>query len=311
MQTPFFVIGSERSGSTMFRLMLDHHPEIACNLESDFLVSQMSDEGAPPDMRAYHAFLAQDRVFKHSEFDVDASLDYPDLIDSFLTQKRIRDSKALVGATVHHHFHRLVHLYPDAKFIYLLRDGRDVAYSAIGMGWAGNAYCGADIWIEAEARWREMRTKLEPGRYVEARFEELVSDPTTTLSWVCAFLGVEFSPQMLTYPEHSSYRAPDAKLRSQWVARMGSRSLGLVEGRIGEDLERRGYQRVSRAMQEISSLHDAWLRLHSRLACLKYRVDRYGLALTTEEFLARRLGWHRWRRSAQVQLDAIIDQGLR
>ena len=37
-ETPVFLIGSERSGTTLLRLMLDHHPNIAFNLESDFLV---------------------------------------------------------------------------------------------------------------------------------------------------------------------------------------------------------------------------------------------------------------------------------
>ena len=61
MNRPFFLIGSERSGSTMLRLMLDHHPQLACNLESDFLVSQLGEQGQYPTMSYYHAFLRQDR----------------------------------------------------------------------------------------------------------------------------------------------------------------------------------------------------------------------------------------------------------
>lgn len=38
IEPPFFLIGSERSGTTLLRLMLDHHPNIAFNLESGFLV---------------------------------------------------------------------------------------------------------------------------------------------------------------------------------------------------------------------------------------------------------------------------------
>ena len=71
MQSMFFLVGSERSGSTMFRLMLDHHPDIACNLESDFLVSQMTDQGEFPDVQEYASYLQQDRVFRHSRFVVD------------------------------------------------------------------------------------------------------------------------------------------------------------------------------------------------------------------------------------------------
>ena len=166
MNRPFFLIGSERSGSTMLRLMLDHHPQLACNLESDFLVSQLDDRGHFPAIGAYHAFLRQDRVFRHSRFEIDETLGYRDLVDSFLEQKRRRDGKRQVGATVHHDFHRLPRLWPDARFIYLLRDGRDVANSAVGMGWAGNAYCGAEIWINAETRWQAMRDRLAPENFL-------------------------------------------------------------------------------------------------------------------------------------------------
>ena len=76
MNRPFFLIGSERSGSTMLRLMLDHHPQLACNLESDFLVSQLGEQGQYPAMSDFHAFLRQDRVFRHSRFEIDERLDY-------------------------------------------------------------------------------------------------------------------------------------------------------------------------------------------------------------------------------------------
>ena len=58
IRSPVFLIGAERSGTTLLRLMLDHHPDIAFNLESEFLVSRISDSGAFPDMAAYRRSLA-------------------------------------------------------------------------------------------------------------------------------------------------------------------------------------------------------------------------------------------------------------
>lgn len=311
MSSPFFLIGAERSGSTLFRLMLDHHPEIACNLESDFLVSQVSDDGAAPEVAEYARFLRQDRVFRHSRFLVDESLDYQALVESFLSQKRDRDGKRIVGATVHHHFHRLPLLWPDAKLVYLLRDGRDVAHSAVGMGWAGNAYCGADIWIEAERRWSRMRSRLDPAAYIEVRFEDLVERPAETLSRVCGFLGVDYSEEMLGYPERTTYSAPNARLAFQWRSHMSARTREQVEARIGHLLLKRGYPLSGQTPRAVGKLEDLLLRGQSKIGCFRSRIDRYGWPLTLEEFTARKLGLRSRVAAAQARFDAIIDQSLR
>jgi hypothetical protein len=311
MSAPFFLIGSERSGSTMCRLMLDSHPDIACNLESDFLVSQVGDDGQLPNVNAYRRFLRNDRIFRHSRFRIDAWQDYRGLVDSFLEQKRSRDNKRLVGATVHHDFHRLRHLWPEARYVYLLRDGRDVARSAVGMGWAGNSYCGADIWLKAEAQWRELRAGLQPSSYIEVRFEDLVRDPRTSLARICVFLGVEFSEEMLAYPSRSSYGAPDPRLVAQWHSAMPQRELRLLEGRLDEALRQRYYPLSDLPPLRPGPLGVWLLRQQSRILRLWARQRRYGLGLTVKEFLARRLGLHGLQTRLQQRFDALIDQGLK
>src|SRR6185437_10567826 len=97
IETPIFLIGSERSGTTLLRLMLDHHPEIAFNLESEFLVEEISAAGTFPDMAGYRHKLRESRVFRHSRFDIRDDLDYPALMNDFLWQKLQRDRKRIVG----------------------------------------------------------------------------------------------------------------------------------------------------------------------------------------------------------------------
>jgi Sulfotransferase family len=43
IKKPVFLVGSERSGTTLFRLMLDHHPQIACFFEFEYAVSRMPE----------------------------------------------------------------------------------------------------------------------------------------------------------------------------------------------------------------------------------------------------------------------------
>ena len=220
MESPVFLIGSERSGTTLLRLMLDHHPDIAFNLESEFLVSEISDGGIFPDVASYRRKLREDRVFQHSSFDIPDDLDYHALVNDFLRQKLERDRKRIVGATVHFGFSRLRYLWPRAKYIYLLRDGRDVACSVVDMGWAGNVFVGARWWIDAEREWAEFQKSLARDIWIEVRYEDLVANSEAQLRRICQFIGVSFSDRMFDYTEVSNYALPDPAQSSKWRRRM-------------------------------------------------------------------------------------------
>jgi hypothetical protein len=309
IDTPIFLIGAERSGSTLLRLILDHHPDIALNLESDFLVTRLADDGTQPDMADYRRCLVRDRVFRLSRFSIDARLDYAGLVNDFLRQKQ--GDKRLVGATVHHDFRRLPFLWPQAKYIYLYRDGRDVANSAMHMGWAGNVYVAADFWIHAERDWAAMRTRMPEDHWLEVRYEDLVADVRGALGRVCGFLGVEYDERMFDYASHGSYGKPDARLSQQWKSKLSEQDIRLLEAKIGGDLQRRGYALSAHPPLQVSHWRDGLLRLQSRAIGLRNRIAKYGLLLTAQEVTSRRLGLSAWHQAAQVRIDAIIDQGLR
>ena len=67
-------------------------------------------------------------------FDVDETLTYPDLVRSFLQQKKVWDDKPIVGATVHKFFDVTQTIWPDARYIHIVRDPRDVARSCVVIG---------------------------------------------------------------------------------------------------------------------------------------------------------------------------------
>src|SRR5690242_9279390 len=133
VEAPVFLVGAERSGTTLLRLMLDHHPEIAFLHEFEVAVLTMPARGGFPTREALLAFLRTHRSPRFV-FDVDERLDAPALLRAMLEQKRTRDRKPRLGATCHVHFDRLLRLWPEASFIKLVRDPRDVARSSIGMG---------------------------------------------------------------------------------------------------------------------------------------------------------------------------------
>ena len=53
LSAPVFLVGSERSGTTLLRLMLDHHPRLAFEHEIDYVVDRVGEDGTFPDVATY------------------------------------------------------------------------------------------------------------------------------------------------------------------------------------------------------------------------------------------------------------------
>jgi hypothetical protein len=102
---------------------------------------------------------------------------------------------------------------PDAKYIYLYRDGRDVALSfqkaVVGEKHIFNI---AQNWAKAQRLAIQMRDRLNSEQFHSVSYENLTEDPETTLQGLCAFLQVEYSPTMLDF--HSSSEASNAAASS-------------------------------------------------------------------------------------------------
>lgn len=287
---PLFLVGSERSGTTLLRLMLDHHPQLAFHFEFEYSVDRLADGGAWPDLAEFHDYLRLNRVFQVSQFEIDPALPYPDLLRSFLRQKQVRDNKPFVGATVHYHFDRLLRVWPNARFIYLLRDGRDVARSCIRMGWVGNAFMGADTWTEAVDLWETLKPQIPGERRIEMRYEDLVQRPREELERLCRWIGVPFREELFDYTKTTGYKMPDAKLMEQWRRKMTPEEIQLVEAKIGDRLVRNGYDLsgLPRIALTPSVVHR--LQRDSRWKAFRFRVKKYGPVLVLAGAVARRLG---------------------
>ena len=156
-----FLVGSERSGTTLLRLMLDHHPEIAFEKEFDFVVAKVTDAGALPRWTTTSSgsppFAA--RTMRSTVARLSA------LVNDFLRQKQAASGgKPHVGATVHRNFDR-------SRF-----SGRTLAISTsyairatcrarwCRKGWAGNIYQASEFWIQAENCWDSLVPQLSAVR---------------------------------------------------------------------------------------------------------------------------------------------------
>ena len=301
---PIFLVGAERSGTTLLRLMLDHHPQIAFHSEFEFAVDYFRGNNWPL-LHRYYECLETDRLFQSSNFELDFSLSYPQLVNSFLVQKRERTGKSFVGATVHRHFARLLQIWPDARFIHIVRDGRDVARSCINMNWAGNVWTGSDRWLEVEQLWSQLKETISPERYTEVRYETLITEPAKTLTSLCNFIGTDYDPAMLSYWQTTTYDLPNSQLLWQWKRKLSPREIQLVEARIGNMLVKHGYELSGLPPLTVNSAMKKMLRLHSKWSVVRGRIRIYGLPLILSSFLSRNLELKQWEKHVQLKCNDI------
>jgi hypothetical protein len=146
----------------------------------------------------------------------------------------------------------LARLFPEAQFVHVIRDGREVAASVVEQGWGTRAPTVAALWWRHNVSVaRRDGGRLEAGRYLEVRLEELVADSAGTLGRLCTALGEQYAPRMLSYHEVLSrgpfasevghlVRPPTPRLRD-WRAEISLRGQRLVEAACRPSLRELGY----------------------------------------------------------------------
>ncbi|MGL4235544.1 sulfotransferase family protein [Tabrizicola sp.] len=300
------VYGALRSGTTMLRLMLDSHPQLSCPGESDYIFGHLTiqNENWSLDTEA----LKRNWLFKTSGMTlVDGSA--RDQVCSLIQQAgQGRDWGVLV---LHRELNKVLDAIPDLKIIHILRDPRDVARSSIGMGWAGNVYSGLGHWLETEDAWSAAAPRLAAGQYMEVRYEKLVASPEAELARICGFVGVPFDPAMLTYDQRTTYAKPDSALVSRWKGRLSPRDIGLLEARLGDRLQTRGYEPSGYPPIRLTQLNQLALKLDNKLGIWSRRIKDYGLVDPLTVSVANRLKMPALARRARGRMEQKIIDGLK
>ena len=211
--SPFFVVGCARSGTTLLRTMLDGHPRLAVPDESHFVIGlaprwwrpgatpTLDDILAHPKVRAWDV----DRVMLRTRAEAVSPRGYAALVDAVFSAYADEHGKARWGDKTPGYVSyvpQLARMFPDARFVHLVRDGREVAASLAEWDWgARTAVSGAWWWAHKVRVGRRDGARLGPERYLELRLEDLTAAPEATLRRLCAFLGEGFAPEMLAYPD--------------------------------------------------------------------------------------------------------------
>lgn len=205
-----FIVGASRSGTTMLRLMLDTHPQLAIAPETHFIpsVARLCVSADDPVAAALDAIVESDR-WPSFELDADAlrtqaatarCRSLSDVLRVFYGSYAAARGKPRWGDKTPFYVLAMAsisRLLDEARFIHIIRDGRDVALSVMPLWWGPNSVAEAAAWW-AE-RVRTGRTVGAGLAYLEVRYEQLVEQPEAELRRICPFIAVEFHPQMLEF----------------------------------------------------------------------------------------------------------------
>lgn len=301
---PVFIAGALRSGSTLLSLMLERHPAIDCHGEFDYLFDAFAPDGGVAgaerlDAAAFDAALAEHYGFLMRGRPMPAGRSTVERLRAHVAALSVEGK--VMAMCVHRNFVSAQEIFPEARFIHLLRDPRDCARSAIGMGWAGNVLRGLEPWIGAEQSWDRLRPRLAPERFIEVRYEQLVAEPERELARLCGFLGLSFDAAMLDLSD-TSYAPPSASYANQWRRNMGPGEERLVVARVGAMMQARGYEPRDPAPAPIGRFEHLRLRWQDRVARHRFRIARFGLPLYLGELLARSPGARSLHRAVWLRM---------
>lgn len=282
-----FIVGVGRSGTTMLRLMLDAHPELAIPPETHFVPELIDaiDSGASPAeavrvMTAVRQWgdLQIDEAEVLGAFEGLDSFDAGAALRAFYAIYLQRQDKPRWGEKTPayvRNMRKIERALPEARFIHVIRDGRDVALSrwkrTLGEGERAPAAQVADGWQRRIRRAQKQGRRL--GHYIEVRYEDLVTDTEGELRRIAEFVRLDWDPVMLRYYERAAdrmaemardlpsadgkpvrpgeermqahamtQRPPDPSAMYRWKERMSAEDVAAFEAAAGGLLAELGYE---------------------------------------------------------------------
>ena len=226
---PVFVVGSARSGTTLMRLMLTAHPNISISSEGAYIYRLRSellsygDLSNPANLEALHQdilpFLEAEKFLSPPGFGQlldwvgQFGADTRSIITFYGTwEARVLGKRELIwwGDNAPYHVHHIPFfnsLFPNCKFILMIRDPRDVcASSKTSFTWH-NFDTAIEQWERAMLDGIVAGLSLGPTRVTQVKYEDLVTAPGEQLQNICQFLGVDYRDEMLTYYESGAVKA--------------------------------------------------------------------------------------------------------
>jgi Sulfotransferase family len=270
---PFFIVACDRSGTTMLRLILDRSPDVAIPTESMIVVDMAAIRSRFGDLDTDEQFDRLARaVWRHPkvrEWRLEGApprregrrgaAAYRAALEAPYRAYAAGHGKPRWGDKTPYyvaHIDEIRSVFPDARIVHVVRDGRDVALSLLRVPFGpANVWAAAHQWRDAVRAGDDAAARLGDDM-LTIRYENLVAAPAAIAPVICAFLGIAYDDGMLaveeTPPDRLAagqeawftelYAGITGASVGKWRRQMRPSDVALFESVAGAELRRHGYE---------------------------------------------------------------------
>ncbi len=271
---PIFIVGCERSGTTILRLMLNEHSRIALPPQTKFsrklykrrllfgnllkkenrkkIIQWMLERKSNTKLMD----LQLDDGVLEKMWEKRATLG--DITAAVFQQYSLERNKSRWGDKRPYYIRyiaQLVRLYPDARIIHVIRDGRDCVASLKRMPWWKKSAIYSILNWRHAIRMGSDAINIYEDQFMEIRYEDLINEPELHLREICKFLGETYEPAMVNFhlnaeqnipgykqPWHYKTSKPlSAKFIGQWQEELSKNEVHSLEWCAGKELTKWNY----------------------------------------------------------------------
>lgn len=270
-----FITGCPRSGTTMLGSILASSDSVIVTPESHFFndfifshLSELSSSAKKMKMVDYY-----NNHYRFKQWGINAShirnlpeqvtlSSYPKVIEETVkhyaknhSSHKITDTYIRIDHTPSNikDYKLLGSLFPDSKFVYIVRDPRAIYASIKDLDWGPNSAMKlSQLWIEYVAAYFALK-KIDSSRVFLIKYEDLLDKPDIALKDLCEFLKLQYSESMFsnnssfklpksTFSQHSLVgKALDKTRIDKWKKELNSKDIKIIEAYCGSSLDSFGY----------------------------------------------------------------------
>ena len=311
MNAPIFIVGANRSGTTLLRLILNAHPRIAIPDEliyiKSFLAGVPIEQWRTPGLSPSEYASFVDRFLEDTQplAAIDRSRVRDDILAGPSTFRRPYQC-ALEAWARHYDKPRwgektpgnlfyadiLLDMFPDARFLYMVRDPRAGVASMQRVSFFPD-----DVIFNALSRRKHdgagrahLRQSVPAPQRMTVRYEDLVREPEARTRAICAFLGEDFSPRMLHFHRDADdYMKDEAEARynaaatqpitadriDAWRDRLSPDQAAAVDAICGDVMQTFGYSPTPHTPSPGTRAEMLLKKAYWALQCWRHRDVRH------------------------------------
>ena len=297
MNPHVFLVGCPRSGTTLLSRIANAHPELAIVHETrwiprtfefrrgltpdGFITPKLLDRMRDP-LRLKRLAIDEEelgRMFENRE-----RVSFATFVTELFDRYGEHQGKAIVGdkSPGYVRYLPLLHeLWPEAKFVHIVRDGRDVSLSVLEWRkgvtsystFEEDPYTTLGVWWEWYVQLgREGGEHVGAGLYHELRYESLIAEPERESVELCDFLDIPYDASMLRFHEGRTRSKPGLSAKHAWLpitgglrdwrTTMEAEGLLRFESAAGDLLEELGYPRGKSSVPRAARARAASATVH-------------------------------------------------